>query len=96
MIEYEIVEAGGSITKKIAEIEQTSPRHGDLVAALQFQLARDPVSHSTRVPGFESLVFTDWTSAGFPELPRLLFWYVIEGRKVVIHDAWLIEEKAEE
>lgn len=24
---------------------------------------------------------------------RLLFWYVIEGRKVIIHDAWLIKEK---
>jgi hypothetical protein len=96
VIEYEIVEANDTITKKIVGIEQTSPRHCDLVAALQFQLARDPVSHSTRVPGFESLVFADWTSAGFPELPRLLFWYVIEGRKVIIHDVWVLEEQAED
>jgi len=93
MIKYGIFEADKSTTRNVSKIEQTSSRHFDLVAALQFQLARDPASYSTRVPGFEALVFADWTSAGFPELPRLLFWYVIEGRKVIIHDAWLIEQK---
>ena len=95
-MEYEILEADENVTRKITEIEQTSSRHFDLVAALEFQLVRDPVSYSTRVPGLQSQVYAAWTNSGFSELPRLFFWYVIEGSRIVIYDAWLIKEEVEE
>jgi hypothetical protein len=68
-----------------------SPRHFDLVAAMQFKLARDPRSYSTRVPGLTSEVYADWTISAAKGLPRLLVWYVIEETKVVVHGASLIK-----
>jgi len=96
VIEYEIIEADTEVTRKIIDISKKGPRYFDLVAALQFQLARDPVSYSSRVPGLYSQVYATWTTnVDLPGAPRLLFWYVLDGRKITIHDAWLIEEPGE-
>lgn len=93
MIQYEIVDADEEVTRQVAEISRESSRHFDLIAALEFHLARDPVSYSTRVPGFQSQVYATWTNAGFPELPRVLFWYVIEEHKIIRYGVSSIEDE---
>ena len=93
MIQYEIVDANDEVIDQVAAISQQGSRHFDLIAALEFQLARDPVSYSTRVPGFESPVYAAWTNGDFPGVPRVLFWYVIEQRKIIRYGAWLIKDE---
>jgi len=91
MIRFSIVEEH-EVTRQLAQYEQSNSRCFDLRAALDFQLARDPRTYSTRVPGFRSEVYAAWTNGDFPELPRLLVWYTVddEKRAVTIHGVQLV------